>query len=174
MLIGFTGSQSGMTQFQKDELFKILSMKECSEFIHGDCIGSDAEANNIALSVGVKLFTIHPPSNSHKRAFCFDPNKRFLWNRINTPFVEIGNEGVKVRWMPIEAYLERNKRIVDSVSLMIATPKEFTHTVRSGTWSTIRYAWKNKKDIIIIPPIDRPKNISEEEAKELFKEFKNE
>lgn len=155
MLIGFTGTQSGMTSFQKEELAKILNIKQCTEFLHGDCIGADREANDIALKSGVILFTIHPPDNMKKRAFCFDIFMKTKWNRIITPY-ENWSDVIKVRWYPVDAYLKRNQRIVDSVELMIAAPKEHKHTVRSGTWSTIRYAWKSKKDIIVIPPIDRP------------------
>jgi hypothetical protein len=68
--------------------------------------------------------------------------------------------------MPVEPYLERNKRIVDNVTLLIATPKEFHHTLRSGTWSTIRYAWKKKIDVVIIPPIERPYLEDTEDSKD--------
>ena len=150
MKIGFTGTQRGMTQFQKDYLIEILKLKECTEFCHGDCIGSDAESNQVALNIGIKIFTIFPPIITKKRAYCFNPNKL---NRNNEWYLY--PSGIRVRWMPEDKYLERNKHIVDNVSWMIACPKEHEHSVRSGTWATIRYAWKTKKGITIIPPIDR-------------------
>lgn len=162
MLIGFTGTQSGMTTFQKHELRKILKMKECSEFMQGDCIGADEESVEEAIQAGVRIFTVFPPDNTKKRAWTFDKEQKTKWNRIITPYMDVAVGPshpalkVNVKWMPVEAYLERNKRIVDTVSLMIAAPKEYVHTVRSGTWSTIRYAWKTKRDIIIIPPVERP------------------
>lgn len=158
MLIGFTGTQSGMTAFQKHELKKILKMKECTEFMQGDCIGADEESVEEALNAGVRIFTVFPPDNTKKRAWTFDYDHVTKWNKLYTPYMDVVWNGVsvKVKWMPVEAYLERNKRIVDTVSLMIAAPKEYVHTVRSGTWSTIRYAWKTKRDIIIIPPVERP------------------
>ena len=143
-----------MTDFQKIELAKLLKIKECSEFIHGDCIGSDAQANSIALNAGIKIFTIHPPDNPNKRAWCFDDSKETKSNRILTPYEDV--KGIRVRWHPAIGYLERNKNIVDQSDLLIATPKEFRHSLRSGTWATIRHAWKTKKNLVIIPPVERP------------------
>jgi len=171
MLIGFTGSQSGMTQFQKDESRKILIEKECSELVFGDCIGSDLQVATIALTVGVRIFTIHPPDNPNKRAWAWDQDKTTKNNRIITPY--INKIGISVRWYPVCNYLKRNHHIVDQVALLIATPKEFQHTLRSGTWSTIRYAWKTKKNIIIIPPVDRPIEANSSET-ELTEESKGE
>lgn len=153
MIIGFTGTQSGLVQFQIDKVLEIFESSKITELLHGDCIGADEMANKLALNFGVKIFTIFPPDNPKKRAFCFDVNQLSKHLRQITPYTPHGN--VQVRWMPIEPYLERNKRIVDSCNFLIACPKEHTHSVRSGTWSTIRYAWKVKKDLIIIPPIDR-------------------
>jgi hypothetical protein len=170
MLIGFTGSRQGMTQFQKEELAKVLKFKECSEFMHGDYIGSDEQANQIALDVGVSIFTIHPPDNIKARAFCFDTERQFRWNRELTSYYPLAYKGkeIRVRWYPIDTYLKRNHRIVDQCSYIVATPKEFVHSIRSGTWSTIRYAWKSKKDIIIIPPIERPLELPENSVEQIL------
>jgi hypothetical protein len=160
MKIGFTGTQRGMTKFQKETLREVLELQKCSEFCHGDCIGSDAQANQIALDMGIRIFTIFPPNETKKRAFCFNYNKL----KRGTDYYEIDvNEFdiARVKWMPENTYLERNKYIVDSVEWMIATPKEHEHTLRSGTWATIRYAWKKKKGITIIPPVERPDNESD-------------
>lgn len=151
MIIGFTGTQKGMTSFQKEELAKFLKLKECSEFTHGDCIGSDEQANNVALELEINVFTLFPPTGTIKRAFCFNKERDLFnddckWREIN---------GVKVRWFPKDDYLKRSKKIVEHCQIMVATPKEFEHTLRSGTWATIRYAWKIRKDIVIIPPVNR-------------------
>lgn len=162
MIVGFTGSQHGMTNFQREELSKLLILNECSEFHHGDCIGSDEQANMIAVVAGITIFCIHPPDNPNKRAFCFDKDK--LTHHLAIPIDKYA-EGIHVKWYPTMGYLERNKKIVDSVSIMIAAPKEYRNTVRSGTWSTIRYAWKTKKkNLIIIPPVERPTDIEEVNA----------
>lgn len=157
MLIGFTGTREGMTDFQREELSNLLKLKACTEFMHGDAVGSDEQANYLALGLGIKVFSIHPPDNPHKRAWCFDPEKTTNHNRIITQYKDI--DGVQVKWFPVLGYLERNKKIVDSTELLIATPKEFRHTLRSGTWATIRYCWKKKKNLVIIPPVERMETI---------------
>ena len=46
MIVGFTGTQSGMTDKQKKEL-KTLLLAVATELHHGDCIGADREAHDI-------------------------------------------------------------------------------------------------------------------------------
>lgn len=153
MVIGFTGSQKGMTPFQKNTLKELLELKQCTEFCHGDCIGSDAEANEIAFDFGVRVFSIFPPLNSKKRAHVFQTliyKDDGAWHTIIYKGCDL-----QVRWFPKAEYLARNKSIVDHCQWMIAAPKEHQHTIRSGTWTTIRYAWHLKKDLTIIPPIVR-------------------
>lgn len=152
MRIGFTGTQKGMTDFQKSSLIELFELKKPTEFIHGDCIGSDKEANDIAVDWGIKIFTIFPSTIIKKRSLCFG-----LGNYIPNAYTEFNYRGkiVQVKWMPKDEPLKRNKLIVDYCQHLIACPKEHTHTLRSGTWATIRYAWKCKKDITIIPPIIR-------------------
>lgn len=159
MVIGFSGTQSGMTQFQKDTFASILHIHGVTELHHGDCIGADEQAHKIAYDEGITIFSIHPPSNPNKRAFCFDDRQDTKFNHILTDWKEY--DEARVRWYPVRGYLERNQDIVDTVEMLIATPKEYVHTLRSGTWATIRYAWKTKKHVVIIPPVDRPKEEEE-------------
>lgn len=50
-----------------------------------------------------------------------------------------------------EAPLTRNKKIVDDCDVLIALPiNPEVEELRSGTWSTIRYAKKQSKQIIIV------------------------
>ncbi len=51
-----------------------------------------------------------------------------------------------------EKPLDRNKKLVDDGEILVATPAELNEERRSGTWSTIRYARKTDKPIIIIFP----------------------
>lgn len=149
MIIGITGTQSGLSTFQRDEIPRFL--KDCTELVHGDCIGVDKEVNAIALELGIKQFTIFPPDNPKKRAWVFNSKKEIKlwdWNDSNA---------IKIRWFIPLPYLERNKKIVDHCNILVAMPKESEHSLRSGTWATIRYAWKRAKQdetfkVIIIPP----------------------
>jgi len=152
MRIGFTGTQKGMTNWQAEELKKLFILKNCSEFIFGDCVGSDVEAANIAFSCNIRIFTIRPALvATNKRAWWYNPDKDIT--RENGQFL-LYPSGMRIRWMPAKKPLERNKDIVENCELMLATPKEFEHTLRSGTWATIRYSWKTKRDITTIPPKD--------------------
>lgn len=130
MSVGFSGTQGGVASKQEDTLFHVLGALSAvdSVFRHGDCIGADAQAHKIAKGHGFKTVA-HPPVNESKRAFC-DAD-------------EI---------LPAKEYLERNKDIVNFSKVLIACPGQFEEVVRSGTWATIRYARKAKKNIIIIFP----------------------
>lgn len=148
MRIGFCGSQKGMTSFQKEELVKRL--EGGTEFVFGDCIGSDSEAAHIAWKCGISTFTIYPQNtNSKKRNWCWNQDKDITREDGEWRYLY----GLQIRWMPAMEPLKRNKLIVDNCELLIATPKEFEHSIRSGTWATIRYAWKTKRNLIIIPPV---------------------
>ncbi len=127
-IIGFTGTQVGMTKPQFTSFFKVYKELGIKEFHHGDCIGSDAEAHVVARTHG-SWIVIHPPSSFSKRAFC--------------------KGDVARRPAP---YLERNKDIVADTQLMIATPKQMAEIQRSGTWATVRYARRKDREIFIIYP----------------------
>lgn len=129
MKIGFTGTQAGMTQIQKTMVERLIKQLGCREFHHGDCIGADENAHRIALKLNINWITIHPPDNPAKRAFCLGNQ-----NRVEKP------------------YIARNHDIVNETDLLIATPGGETEQLRSGTWSTIRFARKNAKRVIIIYP----------------------
>lgn len=127
MKIGFTGTRLGMNQLQA-EIFRIFIVQHfpIDEFHHGDCIGADADAHNIIESLKIPI-TIHPPIDDRFRAKC------------------------KSQFSVLKkGYLERNQDIVDQTDTLIAVPEGFNELVRSGTWSTVRYARKCSKSIYII------------------------
>ena len=126
---GFTGTRKGMTGKQR-ESFRALSVQlGFSKLHHGDCVGGDENAHKIVRKItGVKII-IHPPTYQKYRAFC--------------------RGDVILNQRP---YLDRNKDIVDHSDFLIATPGEFKERLRSGTWSTVRYARKKNKPIYIILP----------------------
>jgi len=136
MNVGFTGTRFGMSELQKQTLYEKLKeiklppsvVTISDEFHHGDCVGADAEAHVIALNLKYKV-VIHPPDQDKLRAFCVVSYK------IEVP----------------KPYLDRNKMIVDSCHLLIAAPRTNGEELRSGTWSTIRYAKHKKKEVYILP-----------------------
>lgn len=123
MKVGFTGTQAGMSQHQKEQF--VLKMLELNptQFHHGDCIGADAEAHDIVREFFPNVRIVgHPPDSDKKRAF-----KKCDEYRECLP------------------YLERNHNIVDETDFLIGSPKQDEEELRSGTWATIRYSRKRNK-----------------------------
>lgn len=129
IIIGFTGTSKEISLIQKMNLrYKLkhyCKIYKKVEVHHGDCIGADCEFHKIAKRLKVKVI-IHPPINPKSRAFC---KSKFILNE--------------------KEYLDRNKDIVNSCNILFATPEDDIEKLRSGTWSTIRYARKTNKNIII-------------------------
>lgn len=134
MKIGFTGTEQGMTQPQIDMLIHLLKsfphgLVEANEFHHGDCVGADDQAHDIAVKLGYLPY-VHPPQNPAKRAYKLAG--------IIFPQCE---------------YLKRNHHIVDMTETMVACPESTTERFRgSGTWATIRYARSIRRNVYIIYP----------------------
>lgn len=164
MKVSFTGTQSGMTSWQKEELGKRLQELKCSELINGGCIGADEESISVALEAGVRIFHLYPSYIKPKQALVAKAG----WTKgeyLETFYRDATRdyEGVRIKIEKEDKPLERNQKIVDESEVLIAAPKEHKHTLRSGTWATIRYAWKRKKKVIVIPPIERENNEEENE-----------
>jgi hypothetical protein len=130
MKVGFTGTRKGMRPQQKKTFRDLLIELKPTMFIHGDCIGSDADAHKIAVDLGIAI-TIYPPRKTDLRAYCKAP-------------------GAVI--MPVDDYLPRNIKIVESCDLLLATPETYENEVRSGTWYTVRQAKKRQKACRVILP----------------------
>ncbi len=140
-IAGFTGTRNGITQQQRDAFRDTIILLEIDEFHHGDCIGADYMAHGTIKEINTNIkVIIHPPSYAKYRANC-------KGNVILTQ----------------KPYLDRNKDIVDHSNILIATPGEFKEKLRSGTWSTIRYARKKNKPIYIVMPDGKVKKENMEE-----------
>lgn len=131
MNVGFTGTQRGMNEAQWRTFWSLLVDRAPGDFHEGDCIGADAQAAHGARLAHFRIVS-HPPTNSGKRAFF----------------------AADVEW-PAAPYLDRNKQIVSASEEMIATPGEFEEQLRSGTWSTVRYARRVGKPVHVILPDGR-------------------
>jgi hypothetical protein len=140
-VIGFTGSRQGMTPAQKAALRELLEERlpleldhDDASFHHGDCVGADAEAHDIAAALDY-LVTVHPPSDPRLRAAVHRTGKWF--------------EGVDVL-LPEKPYLERDRDIVDACDELIACPKDASRS--GGTWHTVHCARRAGKPVTIIWP----------------------
>lgn len=128
LIIGFTGTRQGMNKKQVGQLGMLLShlQRNIKEVHHGDYVGADAQFDTYVVSRNIPRI-VHPPINLAQRAFC------------KAELV-----------LPEKDFLDRNKDIVNACNILIAAPLEGNEQVRSGTWSTIRYARKLNREIIIL------------------------
>ncbi len=129
MIVGFTGTQKGMTDPQKKSFRKLLINIQPESFSQGCCTGADYDATKIAYELGIPCVA-HPPINQSKVHY------------------HVGYIKVHER----KEYLDRNRDIANESELLIACPSSEQEELRSGTWSTIRYGRKSKRYIIIILP----------------------
>jgi len=142
MIIGFTGTRQGLSAWQRILLFSELrayaradfeittgftAVGATPEFHHGGCVGADAEAHQMARTLGYRI-VVHWPENRKHEA------------NLSGPFVSAGRK----------PYLIRNEDIVKACDLLIATPLTDKEQLRSGTWSTIRMARRLGKRCLII------------------------
>ncbi len=125
--VGFTGTQRGMSREQKTTVAWLLK-RMTGEFHHGDCIGADAQAHDLARHAQY-VIVLHPPMFSNKRAWC------------SADVV-----------LPARPYLDRNKDIVLASQAVIATPAQRTEQLRSGTWSTVRAARRHGRRLFLVFP----------------------
>lgn len=125
-----TGSRNGVSNaaLKSFQEFLIENKKQIIEGHHGDCVGADTIFHNELTKNNIQV-VIHPPNVNSMRSFCKSEN-------ILRP----------------KSYLERNKDIVNSSTILVAFPDSEHERVRSGTWSTVRYARKREKEIHIFLP----------------------
>lgn len=129
MRVGFTGTQHGMTYEQRRVVRDEITVLLPAEADHGLCVGSDAEFHDLLRELSPLTEIIgHPPTDTRKMA------KRQC-DRL---------------WIA-KPYLVRNRDIVDASDRLIATPQG-PEELRSGTWSTVRYARKRHKPRLIVWP----------------------
>jgi hypothetical protein len=117
-----------MTPTQRERLRALLACTPGAVLHHGDAIGADAEAHDIAVALGWAV-VIHPPSEDYGRAF-----KASSFVRAPRP------------------HLKRNRAIVRETDMLIAAPAGAIEELRSGTWSTVRYARRQGRPIWLILP----------------------
>lgn len=130
--VGFTGTQQGMTERQRERVRELLEYKDFWGH-HGMCVGADAEFDGIArLCKGFRWMYIHP---------CTIESRRAVINRTDYDIV-----------FSVQDPLTRNRDIVQSSDLVIATPKTIREERRSGTWATIRYTCESGKKLYIVAP----------------------
>lgn len=135
MIIGFSGTRMGMTKVQKKSFLDIITGDGDlypTTFIHGGAEGSDEQAHDIVeTNFENCCIEIYP---TYHRARYWEENTQY-----------------KIVHPP-KPPLVRNEIIAQRCELLIAISATEGEVLRSGTWSTVRYARKHKKKIFIIYP----------------------
>jgi hypothetical protein len=103
---------------------------------HGACRGADDEADGLAAEMGIHRVAY--PSTASTRVY-----DNYLQARVGSQITIV---------LPPQPPLVRDKIIVDIAEILIAAPKSMTEILRSGTWTTVRYARRQKKQIIMLWP----------------------
>lgn len=131
---GFTGTQVGMTGDQREVVWKTMEAavaeygKNDVEARHGDCVGADQQFHSICRALGLWVVGF-PPVQEDRRAWCdFDEERK-----------------------PRE-YLDRNKDIVNASHVLVACPSGDVELLRSGTWSTVRFARRVGVPVVLVLP----------------------
>ncbi len=136
MIVGFTGTREGCTVLQLGFLELILREKleaPWSVLHQGCCVGADAQAVAIARRLfGGDVMIVGHPGN---------------WG----PLVDKDAVATSHPIRPERPPLDRNRTIVDECEVLVACPAG-PEVTRSGTWSTIRYARRIGKPVVIIYP----------------------
>lgn len=131
-VIGITATRHGLTTRQALALTRWFLPGV--EVHHGDCVGGDHTAHQLALENGCRV-VIHPPEDPRHRAWCrLGPNDEVL---------------------PKKPYLKRNADIIAAADFVLACPRESEEPPPrrgQGTWSTVRRARKAGVPVIILWP----------------------
>jgi len=129
--LGFTGTRLEPSDRQQKQMVTLLKLHTPAELHHGDCIGADEFIAKLAWELQSKGIRVvcHPPTDEKDRAF--------------TKYHECRDA------LP---YIERNHAIVDECDFLLGVPRTANEEVRSGTWATIRYAWKVGIPVSIFKP----------------------
>jgi hypothetical protein len=121
-----------MTEAQRERVWELVGHRTFFAH-HGDCVGADAEFDAIVRRADGLRGVIMHPSNLSTRAYC---TPRYPHDVVRDPLDPV----------------VRDKIIVDQVGAMIATPKHSAPVLRSGTWTTIRYAILVGRPLCIVMP----------------------
>lgn len=135
MIVGVTVTRKGITRAQKSVAMSVLAFMRAERLHHGDCRNGDEALHALARGLGIAV-EIHPPEKGALRAYCAALPGETVW--------------------PEKPYLDRNRDIVGAVGFVLAFPEnEEGEILRSGTWSTVRYARRVERPGIIVRPSGR-------------------
>lgn len=131
MVVGFTGTRSGMSEYQKKMVEKFLTENKVTTGVHGGCVGADIDFHDICMKMDIVVHV--RPGHSSK-----DPE--------NTKFRGDYTGAHKV--YESDSHFARNRAIVNQCDYLLGTP--YNDNQKGGTWYTINYAHEVGKEYQII------------------------
>lgn len=130
MILGFTGTQQGMTQRQRDAVGYLFKAAKLHILHHGGCVGADEQAHQLAVAMKARV-RVHPGPAFNMQRGCPDADLVY----------------------PVRPNLVRNVDIARlGLDGLIAAPAQDVEQLRSGTWATVRYARKMHRHVWIVTP----------------------
>lgn len=142
MIVGFTGTRQEITAEQTDEILDFVISRSPHRFLHGGAIGSDQLLHEMILHQPASIATaieIYPASQQRHRYWEGQKHIAFYSGRdciVHPPIPP----------------LTRNRIIAERCDWLLACPATSEEELRSGTWTTVRYARHAKKPISIVCP----------------------
>jgi hypothetical protein len=139
LIIGFTGTSSGMTQAQRRKIQLIVdhlaSVHDLNvEAHHGDCIGADAQFHDIMRNGRSNEYIIKHPGFFQKKPSDLSHRANCEADETRAP----------------KTHFRRNRDIVHESEVMIAAPVAKPYPKKGGTAYTIDYAIEKKKKVMFI------------------------
>lgn len=142
-VIAFTGNSSvGFTDAQRDKFILLVAARTKGkpfEFHHGDCVKADEQAHAIIKKEFAGLATVH-----------IWPGKSARPGKLEGMRANCFGEGDVM--YPEMTFFARNRAMVDISDLLIGIPVADKELYHGGTWYTINYARKVKRDTLIVFP----------------------
>jgi hypothetical protein len=135
--VGVTGTERGWTDAQELTFaygLNCLLAQEPTDFIHGGCVGVDAQAHKVVRAN-------FPECRIH-----------VLWGHIPEMRARIAPDPFTVFYEPRECS-HRNARIAARVVALFSIPKEMQEILRSGTWQTTRFYGIMNRNLPVARPL---------------------
>jgi hypothetical protein len=131
MKVGFTGTRAGLSMHQDEQFKRWMRANTPDEFHHGECSGADEQAVWEATRYSAVRVVAHPCHYAAMRGRTI--------------------VGLSAETHPAKPPLARNRDIVDACDVLLACP-DGPERLRSGTWSTVRFARRQGVRVVIFWP----------------------
>lgn len=138
-VIAFTGTRRGLSRSQYQALVEVLSAFPGAPVHNGAAHGADRECLAALTKLGPR--NVHYwPSNESQREYAF---------RWGTDFER---HPLGAKFNPMLPPLDRNRRMVEAATVVVACPQGYAEELRSGTWATVRHARRLGRRLVIVWP----------------------